>query len=490
MKETEHPNTATKPGKHMPVHKPGFGHGQGTGPGPGFGPGMRPGSDRDLTKGNLFANLFSLAWPMMVNNSLNMLGPTIDMIWVGRLGPAAIAGVGAAGMGMMIIMPAMMGLTMGTRALIARFIGAGDEAGANHVARQAFVLGLGFSFIVAMIGIFFAESILRLLGMGDDVIAQGGNYLRIIFIGSIAMSSRFISDSIMQSSGDSQTPMKITALMRVFHIVLSPFLILGWWIFPRLGTNGAALTNVLSHSLGLSMSLFVLFSGRTRIRLNLKGFRFDPGMIWRMIKIGLPSLVSGIAHPLALTVLIRIIASFGTLAVAAHTLSNRVQMLLFMPGVALGMASGIIAAQNLGANQPDQAEKSVWIGSGMVEGVMFTGSCTVLLWTSQIVGVFSPDPELIIIAAKFLKITAVGFLIIGINMVLMQSLTGVGDTFPPMVLNIAMMWGVQLPLAFYLPKVTSLGVYAIPWAGVVSMYLGAICFFIYFRMGRWKIKVV
>ena len=482
MEDMDNNRSVIKSGGHIPGHGPGAG--------PGFRPGIRPGVDRDLTKGNLFANLFSLAWPMIVNNSLNMLGPTIDMIWVGRLGPAAIAGVGAAGMGMMIIMPAMMGLTMGTRAMIARFIGAGDEAGANHVARQAFVLGLGFSLIVAMIGIFFAESILRLLGMGPDVIAQGGNYLRIIFIGSIAMSCRFIADSIMQSSGDSQTPMKITAVMRIFHIVLSPFLVLGWWVFPRLGTSGAALTNVFSHSLGLSLSLFILFSGRTRIQLNLKNFRFDLDIIWRMVKIGTPALVTGITQPLALTVLIRIIASFGTYAVAAHTLSNRVQMLLFMPGMALGMASGIIAAQNLGAKQPDQAEKSVWIAGGMVEVLMVIGSCTLLLWTSRIVGIFTSDIELVGIASNFLKISAVGFLIVGFSMVLMQSLSGVGDTFPPMLLNLIMMWAVQIPLAFYLPRVTSLGVYAIPWAGVLSMYLGAIFFFLYFKMGRWKKKVV
>ena len=488
MKDTEVTST-DRPGI-KPGHERGFGPGHE--PGPGFKPGsgFRPGFDRDLTKGNLFNNLFSLAWPMMVNNSLNMLGPTIDMIWVGRLGPAAIAGVGAAGMGMMIIMPAMMGLTMGTRAMIARSIGSGDEAGANHVARQAFALGLGFSLIIACIGLFFSDAILRLLGMGDDVIAQGGNYLRITFVGSIAMSCHFIADGIMQSSGDAQRPMRITAFIRVLHIVLCPFLVLGWWIFPRLGTSGAALTNVFSHSIALFLGLWILFSGRTRIRLNMKNFRFDLGIIWRMVKIGTPALVSGVAQPFAMTLLIRIIASFGTLAVAAYTLSNRVQMLLFMPGAALGMASGIIAGQNLGASQPDQAEKSVWIASGMVEVFMLTGSGVILLWASNIVGIFSSDAELIVIASTFLKITVVGFLIMGISMVMMQALTGVGDTVPPMVLQMIMMWTVQIPLAFYLPKVTSLGVYSIPWAGVVSTYLGTVCFFIYFRMGKWKTKSI
>jgi putative MATE family efflux protein len=412
------------------------------------------------------------------------------MIWVGRLGMAAIAGVGAAGMGLMILMPAMMGLTMGARAMIARFIGAGDEPGANHVARQAFILGAGFSAVTAVIGIFFAESILRLLGMGDDVIREGAPYLRIVFVGSIALACRFIAEGIMQASGDTVTPMKITIGTRILHVVVCPFLVLGWWIFPRLGTSGAALTNTLSQSIGLSLALWVLFSGRTRIRLNLNNFRLDPGIIWRMVKIGFPALVSGLAQPFAQTLFMRIIASFGTMAVAAFTLGTRLQMLLFMPGVALGMAAGVLAGQNLGANQPERAEKSGWMAAGVVEVVMLIGSGVIVLWPDKLVGIFSADPDLVKTAGTFIKISVVGYLVMGASMVFMQCLMGVGDTVPPMALNLIMMWAVQLPLAFLLPRVTNLGMYAIPWSMVVGMYFGAIFFTIYFRLGRWKRKQV
>ncbi len=453
-------------------------------------PGGGAAFDRDLTKGSVFRNLWTLSWPMMISNSLNMLGPTIDMIWVGRLGTAAIAGVGAAGMGLMILMPAMMGLTMGARAMIARFIGSGDEVGANHVARQAFVLSAGFSTIMAVIGIFFAEPILRLLGMGDDVIREGAPYMRIIFVGSIALACRFIAESIMQASGDAVTPMKITVVTRIFHVALVPFLVLGWWIFPRMGTSGAALTNVLSQSIGLALALWVLFSGRTRIRLNLSNFRLDPGIIWRMVKIGLPALVSGLVQPFAMTLFMRIIASFGTVAVAAFTLGTRIQMLLFMPGAALGMAAGVIAGQNLGAGQPERAEKSGWMAAGVVEVIMLIGAAVVLLGADSIVGIFSSDPDLVETASAFIKIAVVGYLVMGASMVFMQCLMGVGDTVPPMVLNLIMMWAVQLPLAYFLPRVTNLGVYSVPWAMVTGMYFGAIVFTVYFRMGRWKRKQV
>ena len=456
----------------------------------GGGPGRRGAFDRDLTKGGIFRNLWSLSWPMMISSSVVMLGPSIDMIWVGRLGTTAIAAVGAAGMGMMILMPAMMGLTTGARAMIARFIGADDVEGANHVARQAFVLSASFSAITALVGIFLAESILRVLGMADDVVVVGAAYMRIVFAGSVFMSFGFIAQGAMQASGDAQTPMKITVGSRLLHVVVCPFLIFGWWIFPRLGVSGAAVANIASQGVGTVIMIWVLFGGHTRIRLNMSNFRFDPNIIWRMVKIGIPALVTGLVQPFAMAIFMRIIASFGTVAVAAHTLATRVQMLLFMPGMALGMAAGVLAGQNLGAGEPERAEKSGWIAAGLVEVIMLIGSASILLWADDIVGIFSRELSLVEMTSTFLKIALVGYLVMGLSAVFMQCLMGVGDTVPPMVINLVNMWVVQIPLAYFLPRITNLGVYGVRWAMVVGMFSGAIAFTTYFRLGRWKRKRV
>ena len=146
------------------------------------------GFDRDLTKGSIVGNLLRLSWPMMISSTLNMLGPTIDMIWVGKLGSASIAGVGVAGTAVMLVNSAMMGFVVGARAMIARFIGAGDASGANHVARQAFVLSASFAIVLMAAGIFFAETLLILMGMEAEVVSEGAAYLRILLVGSLAMS--------------------------------------------------------------------------------------------------------------------------------------------------------------------------------------------------------------------------------------------------------------------------------------------------------------
>jgi len=127
---------------------------------------------RDWTKGNTFHNFLRLAWPLIINDSLWVIGSVVDMIWVGRLGSASIAGVGVAGIVVMILMSARMGINTGARALISRFIGAGDTAAAVHVAQQAFVVAALYAATMAAIGIIFAEQILAFLGLQPDVIVQ------------------------------------------------------------------------------------------------------------------------------------------------------------------------------------------------------------------------------------------------------------------------------------------------------------------------------
>jgi len=445
---------------------------------------------RDWTKGGIFHNLWSLSWPMVISQSLNMMGPTIDMIWVGRLGAASIAGVGVSGMVVMLANSMMMGLNMGLRAMIARFMGAGDAEGANHVARQAFVISGSVAAFLAVIGIFLAEHILTLIGVEPDVVVEGAAYMRIMFVGSMAMSLRRVTESIMQASGDAIIPMRIAILFRFFHVALCPFLVFGWWLFPRLGVSGAALTNVFSQSLGLAIGLWILFSERTRLRLTLSNFRLDRNIIWRLVRIGIPASVMSMQRGFSNLVLMWFIVPFGTFAVAGHTLCQRVEMFLRMPGIGLGMAAGVLAGQNLGAHQPERAERGGWLAAGVAEGFMVGCAVAILLWAESVIGIFGPEPGVVEIASAFLRIAAVGYLVFSLEPVLMHCLSGVGDTLPPMLVALLSMWGVQIPLAFFLPRVTELGVFGVRWAMVAGVIVSVVAFTIYFRLGRWKRKKI
>ncbi len=446
--------------------------------------------DRDWTKGSILGNLLSLSWPMIVSGSLTMLGPTIDMIWVGKLGAASIAGVGVAGMAVMLVNSARMGLGMGMRAIIARFIGAEDIEGAQYAAQQAFAISASFAILMAVIGILFAEPILVLMGLEADVVTEGAAYMRILFVGSVALSFRMMAEGVMQASGDTMSPMRIAFFFRFFHVAICPFLVFGWWIFPRMGVSGAAITNVFSQSLGTALAMWFLFSGRTRIRLTLRNFRLDFGMIWRVVKIGIPASITSMQQSLGNFILTYIVVSFGTLAIAAHTLVQRIEMMIFMPCFGFGQAAGILVGQNLGAKQPGRAEKSGWLGSGLVTGFMLLSASAILLWSKQIIGIFNAEPDLVQLTGEFLRIAVVGYSVLGLVIVLQQCLSGAGDTLPPMIFGLATLWLVQLPLGYFLPKVTDLGVHGVRWAMVAGIFVGTAASTIYFRMGRWKQKQV
>ena len=444
---------------------------------------------RDWTKGSIVRNLLSLAWPMIVTESLYMVA-VVDMIWVGRLGATSIAGVGIATVVIMLIMTALLGLIVGVRATVSRYSGAGDVNGANHAVRQALIIGVAYGLVMAATGIFLAEPILSLFGVAADVAAEGVAYLRVFSLAWVPLSLWWIILYSMQASGDTVNPMRVEFFIRLFHMALCPFLVFGWWVFPRLGVVGVATSNIVIESLGLAFGLWILLTGRTRLRLTLRGFRPDLKVIWGMVKIGIPGLVMTIQGSFGSMVLMWIMVPFGTLAVAAHTLGGRVQMIIQLPNHGLGLAAGVLVGQNLGAGQPGRAERNGWLAAGLVEGFMLICSVVILLWAEKIIGIFSPEPGLVEIASTFLRIAAAGYLVMGFSSVLQQSISGAGDTVPTMVVSLVTMWLVMLPLAHFLPQITNLGVYGVYWAMVAGIAVGAVAYITYFRLGRWKHKMV
>jgi putative MATE family efflux protein len=431
---------------------------------------------KDWTKGSIIGNLLGLSWPIMISQTVMVMGPTIDMIWVGKLGAASIAGVGISGMIVQLMNTARMGLQMGTRAMVARFVGAGDEQGANHVAQQAFVITVVFAIIMAAIGIFLADKMMLLLGVEADVVVEGAAYLRIQLVGMVTMSFQMMSQGIMQASGDAVTPMKIGVGARLFHIALCPFLIFGWWLFPSLGVSGAALTNVISQGIAGGLGLWILYSGRTRLRLTLRDFRFDGNMIWRIVKIGIPAMINGTERTTATLVLMWFVVPFGTFAVAAHSLMERLDRFIQMPAMGLGQGAGVLAGQNLGAI--------------LFTAFIFVASIAIYFGAENIVRIFNNESGLVEVASTFLRITIITYMVFGFVQVLMQCLNGVGDTITPMLVTLLTMWGVMVPLAHFLPRVTSFGVYGVRWAMVSGNIVRAVIYSIYFKWGRWKRKQV
>jgi len=444
--------------------------------------------ERDWTQGGIISNLLSLSWPMLVSRGLVALRPVVDMMVVGRLGAAPIAGIGIGTLAVMVAESLTMGLTVGLRAMIARLVGAGDKEAANHAAQQGYVVSIILATVLAATGASLAEEILLLLGVEPEVATQGAPYIRIAFVAAVFMTLRNTNDAILEASGDTVTPMKIIAVYTTLHAILCPFLVYGWWLFPQLGISGAALSGVVTQSIAASIGLWILLSGQSRLQLTFRNFNFDFDMVWRIVKVGAPASITSMERSFAQLIVMWFVVPFGTIAVAAHSVHARIDMIIYLPITAWAMGAGILVGQNLGAGQPDRAQKTAWLGVAISSALMLLISTVIWFWAEGIVRIFTPQTKVIDIAATFLRIEIVALVTAGLIIVLSQCLNGVGDTMPVMLVNLVTVWGVQVPLAYFLTRVGDLGVYGVRWALVTGMLCRAAFYLVYFQLGRWKHK--
>jgi putative MATE family efflux protein len=306
----------------------------------------------------------------------------------------------------------------------------------------------------------------------------------------VTMTAIMAGQSIMNASGDTRTPMKISVAYRLFHMVLSPCLIFGLWIFPEAGVSGAAYSNVVSQALGGCFALWILFSGRTRLRVTLRRFRFDRNIVWRTLRIGFPASITQIERSFSDLVLVRFIIPFGTVAVAAHSISQRIDQFIMVPCAGIGTSAGVLAGQNLGAGQPARASKTGWLAAGIA--TCFTLAWAIGIWfgAEYLVRIFNSEPGMVSMTSTFLKIQIAGYLVWGMVIAISMCLNAVGDTVITMVTNLTTMWGISLVLAFFLSRYTSLEVYGIRWAIVSGILMRAVIYGIYFKTGRWQRKKV
>jgi putative MATE family efflux protein len=427
---------------------------------------------------------------MIVMEATYMVSQIFDMVWVGKAGASSIAALGIANLVMMMISTIDMALISGSRAMIARFVGSMDWEGARQVAAQTFILAACWGTLVTIAGSLLVGPLMHMFGVEEQVALEGMKYLRIFFAGWLSLELLIMSLYTIQSTGDSFTPMLIEISIRAVHLTLCPFLVLGLWVFPRLGISGAALSNVISQALGAIAGLWVLFGGYSRMKLYLKDFHFIPNITWRILKIGFPSMISMLQANVSMFVITLIIVPFGTQVIAANSLVSNVQGFIITPNLGLGSAVGVLVGQNLGAKQPERAIKTTLLGAGILEAFLIACGVAVLIWAERIVVLFNNDPALVAIGATFLRITAAAYLVMGINSALMNCISGAGDTLPNMIINIVMIWIIQIPLTYILSHYTGLGFYGIRWAMVASTVVGTIAYFSYFRLGRWKLKKV
>ena len=440
---------------------------------------------RDLTKGSIPRNLWYLSWPQIAESFLSVVDQLADLVWAGRVGFQAIAGFGIAQTYLMLMMTARMGLDAGMRSMISRAVGARRVSRANHVMLQALTLSLAYSIALVVIGMILTEPLLRLLGIGDEVVRQAAGYMRFQFIAMSMMGLQRLTAGGLQASGDSITPLKAASVSRILHLILSPFLIFGWWWFPTLELAGAGAANLIAQTIGMGMNMSALIRGTSRLKLSLRGYYVDYQMIWSILKIGIPASVTGAQRAVSQLIVVFMVAPFGAGALAAFALSRRVENTVNHASRGMGRAAGALAGQNLGAGHTQRARQSLIWALIYAGGASVVASAVFLAFPGPIAGFFNSDAEFVAQASIWLQILAVGYLSMNAVQVYTQGFNTTGDTFAPMVIMLSTMWLVELPLAFILSQYTGLAEYGVPWAIIIGMTLRAAAYTVHFLRGTW-----
>ena len=444
----------------------------------------------DLTQGSLLRHLLQLAVPITFGYILQDAFNIVDMIFVGRLGPAAIAAVGVSSNLLRLIAVFSLGISTGAGIMVAQYLGARNHAQAGYVAMQAILLALFFAIGIGIVGYPLAEFGLRAVRTTDsDVIQLGITYMHIILVGISTMFLSMTLSSIFRAGGDAVTPMVVLILSTLINIVLDPLLIFGLWKFPKLGVAGSAYATLIGRGVGVIILLFLCFSGRAPISLRNVQFRADLVEMLDILRLGVYSSMQGFWRHLSRLGFLWVLGPYGKNVVAAYTVCMRLRIFVMNPGFGIANAVAPVVGQNLGANQIERAEKSTRMGNILGTTVMASIGALFLIFPQIFIQIFSNDAEVIKIGSVYLQFLSPTFGFIAFSLVLGKALNGAGDTFSPMIITLAAQMGVGLGLVILLSHFIGLkGV----WIGIaLSNVVQGAAMWLWYRTGRWKtIKII
>lgn len=445
------------------------------------------GSEQDFTEVNINKAIFLLAIPMIVEMGMESIFAVVDIFFVSKLNDSnAVAAVGYTESVLSILYSLAMGLGMGATAIVARRVGEHDKEGANTAAVQAIYLGLGVSFTISMIGMFFYKDILLLMGASQNVIASSSSYAFWMFTGNYTVTFLFLINAIFRGAGNAAIAMKALILANVLNIILDPIFIFGWGPIPAMGVEGAAIATNIGRGIGVLFQLYFLLNGRSMIRIGWNNLALQSSIIFNVIKVSGGSILQFIIGSASWIFLMKLMSTFGEDAVAGYTIAIRVFIFTLLPSWGMANAGATLVGQNLGAMRPDRAETSVWRAAYMNAFVMAFVMILFLTIAPQIIGLFTQQPDALKYGVQALRYVSLGYIFYGYGMVVVQGLNGAGDTYTPTILNIFGFWIFQIPFAYLVVNLLGWGPKGVFIAIVLAETLMAIAGIIIFRRGKWK----
>lgn len=451
------------------------------------------GSEHDYTQGSIRKAIFLLAIPMILELSLESVFAVVDMYFVGHLPNSknAVATVGLTESVVSIVYSIAIGLSTAATAMVARRIGEKNPEAAAHAGVQSLIISLVVTVVISAVGIVFAPDILRIMGAQPDVVKEGTPFTRIMLGGSVVIILIFLINGIFRGAGDAAMAMRSLWIASIINIILCPLFIYGIGSWNGWGLKGAAIATTIGRGIGVLYQCYHLFRGNSIIHFKLSHLRVDPEIIKSLVKIASPATLQFLIASGSWIVLAWIVATTGgTTASAGYQVAIRNVVFFILPAWGLSNAAATLVGQNLGAKQPDRAEKSVLL-SARYNGVFMAGVMLLFVFFSKpIIRIFTNDPAVQDVGALSLQIIGSGYIFYGIGMVMIQSLNGSGDTKTPTWINFVCFWLFQIPLGYILAKPLGMGPTGAFIAIPVAETAIALWAYVIFKKGKWKKVVV
>jgi putative MATE family efflux protein len=449
------------------------------------------GTQQDYTEGPIGRAIFLLAVPMVLEMVLESVFAVLDVFFVSKLGPDAVAAVGITESVMTIIYAVAIGLSMGATATVARRIGEKNREGASVAAVQIIALGVLFASVLGIVGGIFAPKFLELLGASPGVVTVGTGYARLMLGGNATVFLLYLINAVFRGAGDASIAMRVLWIGSAINIVLDPLLIFGIGPFPELGVTGAAIGNNVGRGIAVVIQLWTLARAKGgRIEIRRRHLRLDPPVMVSILRLsgtGILQVLIGTASWLGL---IRILTAFGSAAVAGYTIGIRIIVFALLPSWGLSNAAATMVGQNLGAGKPDRSERAVWIAA--FYNCLFLGSVGLVFvfFAGPIIDLFTSDPAVRAFGVDCLRIISYGFVFYAYGLVLEQSFNGAGDTWTPTYLNLFCFWLWEIPLAWIFAVKLGWGPRGVFIAITIAFSTLAAVSAILFKRGKWKDKKV
>ncbi len=449
------------------------------------------GTSRDFTKGSIFAALIILAIPMILEMSMESLFAIVDTFFVSKLGAESIAVVGLTESVLALVYAVGVGLSIGATATVARRFGERDLDGAARTATHVVYLGVIVSIVMGLAGVIFAPNIFHILGAEPHVIEMGTPFMRIMLGTNIVIVFLFLLNGIFRGAGDAAIAFRVLVIANGLNIIFCPLFIFGIGPFPELGVTGAAVATVCGRGTGVIFAAWALFGRKKgRLEVSREHWTFDPKLLWSIISLSATGVLQFLIATASWTGLVMIVAGFGSIAIAGYQIGLRVIIFVILPAVGLANAAATLVGQNLGAGQPERAERSVWMAGGINAALLGVAGLFFVLFSDAVISIFTTDPHVSQFGRDCLRIVGYGYAFYGLGMVMESSFNGAGDTWTPTYLNFFIFWMFEIPLAYVLADRIGWGPQGVFWAITLAFSLLAVTAALLFKRGKWKLKVV